>query len=87
MSAINQFSVDCSTVPCPDGPLGAMDPQSQNCNAVKQSEVNSLIMWHPTLGTAPTNWGPAMTPADFNIDNADSNLVKLRIDIEESNEP
>jgi hypothetical protein len=73
MSAINIFSIDCSTVNCPDGALGAMDIISQNCNDnIVQSEVNSIILWHPTIGTAPTNWGPTMIVGDFSIDNTDA---------------
>lgn len=75
MSAINIFSVDCSTVVCPAGALGAMDAAAQNCNSVVQSEVNSIIFWHPTLGTAPLNWGPSMVVGDFSIDNTDATDV------------
>ena len=57
MSAINLFSVDCSALVCPDGALGAMNAQSQNCNSVTQSEVNSIIFWHPTLGQGPRQTG------------------------------
>jgi hypothetical protein len=32
-------------------------------------------MWHPTLGTAPTNWGSSLAATDFNIDNADATEV------------
>jgi len=75
MSAINIFSVDCSTVVCPAGALGAMDAAGQNCNSVVQSEVNSIIFWHPTLGTAPLNWGGSMVVGDFSIDNTDATDV------------
>jgi len=78
MSAINIFSVDCSTVVCPAGALGAMDAAAQNCNAVVQSEVNSIIFWHPTLGTAPLNWGGSMVVGDFDIDNTDATDVKQK---------
>ena len=78
MSAINIFSVDCSTVVCPAGALGAMDDAAQNCNSVVQSEVNSIIFWHPTLGTAPLNWGPSMVLLDFDIDNTDATDVKQK---------
>jgi len=79
MSAINIFSIDCSTVTCPDGALGAMDIISQNCNDnIVQSEVNSIILWHPTLGTAPLNWGPSMVVGDFDIDNTDATDVKQK---------
>jgi hypothetical protein len=78
MSAINIFSVDCSTVVCPAGALGAMDAATQNCNSVVQSEVNSILFWHPTLGTAPLNWGPSMVLLDFDIDNTDATDVKQK---------
>ena len=79
MSAINIFSIDCSTVTCPSGALGAMDIISQNCNDnIVQSEVNSIILWHPTLGTAPANWGPTMAVVDFLIDNTDVTDVKQK---------
>ena len=79
MSAINVFSIDCSTVTCPSGALGAMDIISQNCNDnIVQSEVNSIILWHPTLGTAPTNWGPSIAASDFDIDNTDATDAKQK---------
>ena len=77
MSAINIFSVDCSTVVCPAGALGAMDAATQNCNSVVQSEVNSIIFWHPTLGTAPLAWPPLLV-TDFDIDNTDATDVKQK---------
>ncbi len=78
MSIVNVFAVDCSTIDCPDGALGAMDAQTENCNDVVQSEVNSLIWWHPTLGTAPTNWGPSIADTDFDIDNTDATDVNQK---------
>ena len=72
MSIVNIFAVDCGTIACPSGTLGAMDAQSENCNDVVQSEVNSIIFWHPTLGTAPTNWGAGIAALDFSIDNTDA---------------
>lgn len=71
MSAFNIFSINCANVTCPDGALGAMDIISQDCNGnINQSEVNSIILWHPTLGSGPTAW-PPLAPTDFNIDNTD----------------
>lgn len=79
MSAFNIFSIDCADVTCPDGALGAMDIISQDCNEnINQSEVNSIILWHPTLGTAPTNWGPSMIVGDFSIDNTDATDVSQK---------
>ena len=78
MSVINIFAVDCDGVVCPDGVLGAMDAQAEFCNDVDQSEVNSIIFWHPTLGVAPTNWGPTMIAGDFDIDNTDATDVKQK---------
>lgn len=78
MSIVNIFAVDCDALDCPDGALGAMNAQSESCSEVVQSEVNSVIFWHPTLGTAPTNWGPTIAALDFNIDNADATDVKQK---------
>jgi len=72
MSLINIFAVDCDLVTCPGGPLGAMNAQTESCNDVALSEVNSIIFWHPTSGNAPTNWGPAIAAIDFSIDNTDA---------------
>lgn len=69
---INIFEVDCDTIQCPDGPLGALSVQTENCNDVNLSEVNSIIWIHPTLGLGIDNWGSVLTPADFNIDNSDT---------------
>ena len=74
----NIFAIDCDTVLCPAGALGAMDVQTENCNDVNQSEVDSLIMWHPTLGVAPTNWGAGIAAIDFDIDNTDATDVKQK---------
>ena len=74
----NIFAIDCDTVLCPAGALGAMDIQTENCNDVNQSEVDSLIMWHPTLGVAPTNWGAGIAAIDFDIDNTDATDVKQK---------
>lgn len=74
----NIFAIDCDTVLCPAGALGAMDVQTENCNDVNQSEVDSIIMWHPTLGVAPTNWGAGIAAIDFDIDNTDATDVKQK---------
>ena len=74
----NIFAIDCDTVLCPAGALGAMDLQTENCNDVNQSEVDSLIMWHPTLGIAPTNWGALIAAIDFDIDNTDATDIKQK---------
>lgn len=78
MSIVNIFAIDCDTVDCPDGALGAMDAQSESCNDVVQSEINSIIFWHPTLGTAPTNWGAGIAAIDFSIDNTDATDVNQK---------
>tara|TARA_R110002096_G_C14481206_1_gene713857 strand:+ start:176 stop:760 length:585 start_codon:yes stop_codon:yes gene_type:complete len=78
MSAINIFTVDCSTITCPSGALGAMNAQSADCAAVVQSEVNSIVWWHPTLGTSITNWGSSLATGDFDIDNTDATDVKMK---------
>ena len=74
----NIFAIDCDTVLCPAGALGAMDVQTENCNDVNQSEVDSIIMWHPTLGVAPTNWGALIAAIDFDIDNTDATDIKQK---------
>lgn len=74
----NIFDIDCDTVLCPAGALGVMDIQTENCNDVNQSEVNSLIMWHPTLGVPPTNWGAGIAAIDFDIDNTDATDIKQK---------
>lgn len=77
-SLINKFAVDCDLILCPDGSLGAAAAQTENCNDVTLSEVNSIILIHPTLGTAITNWGPALATTDFDIDNTDATDAKQK---------
>lgn len=72
---INIFEIDCDTLQCPDGTLGAMNPQTEDCNDIDLSEVNSIIWTHPTLGDIITNWGAALAATDFNIDNSDATDV------------
>ena len=79
MSAINIFSIDCSSITCPSGALGAMDAINQDCNDnIYQSEINSLIWWHPTAGTSITNWGASLAASDFEIDNTDGTDAKQK---------
>lgn len=78
-NCINTFAVDCSTITCPSGLLGAANSMSADCSAnVNRSEVNSVILVHPTLGTAITNWGAGLVALDFNIDNTDATDVKQK---------
>lgn len=72
------FLIDCLDVLCPDGALGAAGASNKFCDEPEQSEINSLVMWHPTLGIAPTNWGASMVPVDFDIDNLDPTDVKQK---------
>lgn len=73
MSCKNIFSVDCSSISCPSGALGAADVMTQDCSSdIKRSEVNSIILFHPTLGTDPTSNWPTPAAVDFSIDNADA---------------
>ena len=74
----NQFLIDCELITCPSGDLGAMGNQSQDCNNVNQSEVDSLIFWHPTKGTKIQNWGPSLQASDFIIDNTDASDVNQK---------
>lgn len=75
MAITNDFAIDCDLIICPDGALGAMDAATRDCNDVTQSQIDSLILWHPTLGTPPTNWGSGILATDFNIDNTDATDV------------
>tara|TARA_R110000851_G_scaffold150931_1_gene291988 strand:- start:271 stop:846 length:576 start_codon:yes stop_codon:yes gene_type:complete len=67
----NIFSVSCDII-CPDGTLGAMGAQDQFCNDINLSQIQSLIWWHPTLGTPIDNWGVGLSALDFSIDNTDA---------------
>lgn len=75
MSTINEFTIDCDAQTCAAA-LGAASAQVQDCPAnVFQSEVDSIIMIHPTLGTPIANWGPTLAAIDFTIDNTDATDV------------
>lgn len=72
------FEIDCSALEC-DGVYAAATAQDPNCpNDVYRSEVNSIILIHPVLGTPIANWGASMTALDFDIDNADATSVKQK---------
>lgn len=74
--ATNQFAIDCDLITCPGGSLGAMGAMDISCDPnLNQSEINSLILVHPTLGTPITNWGASLVIGDFTIDNADATNV------------
>lgn len=75
---INVFGVDCADIDCPDGLLGAAAAQTEDCNDVVLSEVNSIILVHPTEGDLPTNWGNSIADTDFDIDNTDATDVKQK---------
>lgn len=78
-NCINIFGIDCSTITCPDGLLGAADVMTSDCSAnINRSEVNSVILVHPTLGTPIANWGAGMVALDFDIDNSDATDVKQK---------
>ena len=75
----NIFAVDCDLITCPGGSLGAASAMDINCDPnLNQSEINSLIMTHPTLGDLVTNWGPGLVVGDFDIDNTDATNVKQK---------
>lgn len=74
---MNVFDVACD-IACPDGALGAMGAQSKYCNDVNLSQLESLILQHPTLGTPIDNWGPGLTALDFLIDNTDTTDVSQK---------
>ena len=74
----NVFEINCDALDC-DSPLGAAGVQDKYCpKNVKQSQLDSVILVHPTLGTLVTNWGPSLAPTDFDIDNADATDVKQK---------
>lgn len=78
MSAINIFSIDCENTVCPNGTLGAAGNFDLSCLDAVLSQLKSIVMWHPTLGNAPTNWGPSMLVTDFDIDNTDATDAKQK---------
>lgn len=78
----NIGQIDCSTITCA-GALGAMTTQDQQCpENITQAEVNTLIFWHPTLGTDITNWpvggSAGLVAGDFAIDNTDATDVNQK---------
>lgn len=76
--ANNVFAVDCSLLTC-DGSLGAAGKQVQYCPAfIKRSELNSLILVNPTVGTVIANWGDSLVALDFDIDNTDATDTKQK---------
>lgn len=77
---INIMSVDCASVECPGGVLGAAADISTECLDVVLSQIGGIIMWNPdpTLGVAPTNWGTSMAVTDFDIDNTDATGTKQK---------
>lgn len=78
MSEINIMSVDCAALECPSGLLGAASNITTDCLDVDLSQLSGIILWHPTEGTAPTNWGSGMLVTDFDIDNTDPTGVKQK---------
>ena len=77
-NTINDFSIDCDDLVCPDGSLGAAANFDLGCLSADLSQLSGIIMWHPSLGTPPTNWGPSMLVTDFDIDNTDATDVKQK---------
>lgn len=76
--ATNLFNVDCDTQTCVDVFTPAA-VQDQNCPAnVRRSELKSIILVHPTLGTPIANWGASMVAADYTIDNTDVTSVSQK---------
>ena len=71
----NISQIDCTAIDCTSA-LGAAADQLQDCpKNITRAEVNTIILQHPTLGTAITNW-PAtgetgLLITDFDIDNTD----------------
>lgn len=78
MAFNNVFAVDCSAIDC-DSPLGAAGTQDRYCpKNVKRSQLDSVILIHPTLGTPILNWGAALVALDFDIDNTDATDTKQK---------
>lgn len=75
---INIMAVECDDLVCPNGLLGAAGDFNLDCLDAVLSQLSGIIMWHPTLGTAPTNWGAGMLVTDFDIDNTDATDVKQK---------
>ena len=74
----NLFGVDCDTQTCNEVFVVAA-AQDANCpSRVLRSELKSIILIHPTLGTPIANWGASMVAGDFDIDNTDITSVKQR---------
>ena len=78
----NITQIDCDTITCA-GALGAMNNQVQDCpENITQAEINQLIFWHRTLGTAITNWpasgSTGLVAGDFSIDNTDATDVNQK---------
>lgn len=75
---VNISAVDCSALDC-NGVLGAAGSQVQYCpKGIKRSQLSSVILTNPTVGTLIANWGNALVALDFNIDNADATDVKQK---------
>lgn len=80
MSLENIFSIDCSTLDCGAGNLGAIENFDPNCaQKLIKSEIGHILLMHPTLGVAPTDWTVegAGGWADV-LDNTDSSDVKVK---------
>lgn len=77
-TTINEFSIDCDAQICAAA-LGEATTQVQDCPAnINQSEVDSVILVHPTLGTLITNFGPTLAAIDFDISNEDPTDVSQK---------
>ena len=82
MAFENIGQIACAAINC-TSPLGAAAEQLQFCQRnISQSEVNTLICWHPTLGTPIANWPASgetgLVALDFDIDNTDATDVKQK---------
>ena len=80
MALNNVFSIDCGTISCATGNLGAIEELDPKCPLkIDRSEINYLLLMHPTLGVAPTDWAVAGAGgwADV-IDNTDATDVKVK---------
>ena len=74
----NISAVDCDALAC-DGVLGAAGTQVQYCPAnIRRSQLDSVILVNPTVGTLIANWGASLVALDFDIDNTDITDVKQK---------
>lgn len=80
MAFKNIFSVDCTTIGCATGNLGAIENLDPACpQKITRSEINYLLLAHPTLGVPPVDWTIAGVGGWGDaIDNTDATDVNVK---------